>query len=57
MNIAIVDDQYSDLRAAKAFLTNYLAENFAEVVANVKIKTFSNPEDFLGISHPKSSTW
>ena len=54
MNIALVDDQHSDLRDAKTFLTNYLAENFAEVVASVKIKTFSNPEDFSRVFKPES---
>ena len=47
MNIALVDDQHSDLRDAKTFLTNYLAENFAEVVASVKI-------DFSRVFKPES---
>ena len=54
MNIVLVDDQHSDLRTEKTFLTNYLAENFAEVVASVKIKTFSNPEDFSRVFKPES---
>ena len=54
MNIALVDDLRSDLRDAKAFLTNYLAKNFAEVAPNVKIQSFSNPEDFLRVFKPES---
>lgn len=54
MNIAIVDDLSDDLLAAKAFLTNYLAKNFAEVAPSVKIQSFSNPEDFLRVFKPES---
>ena len=54
MNIAIVDDLRSDLHDAKAFLTNYLAKNFAEVAPSVKIQSFSNPEDFLRVFKPES---
>ena len=53
MNIAVVDDLADDLLAAKTFLTNYLEKNFAEVVANVQIKTFSDPEDFLSDFKPE----
>ena len=53
MNIAVVDDMADDLLAAKTFLTNYLEKNFAEVVANVQIKTFSDPEDFLSDFKPE----
>lgn len=54
MNIAIVDDLSDDLLAAKTFLTDYLAKNFAEVAPNVQIKTFSNPANFLGVFKPES---
>ena len=47
MNIALVDDQPDDLRAAETFLSKYLAKNFGEVAPTVKIKTFPYPEDFL----------
>ena len=53
MNIAVVDDLADDLLAAKTFLTNYLEKNFAEVVANIQIKTFSDPEDFLSDFKPE----
>ena len=53
MNIAVVDDLADDLLAAKTFLTNYLEKNFAEVLANVQIKTFSDPEDFLSDFKPE----
>lgn len=53
MNIAIVDDLSDDLRAAKTFLSNYLAKNFAEVAPSVQIQTFSNPEDFLSDFAPE----
>lgn len=53
MNIAVVDDMADDLLAAKTFLTNYLEKNFAEVVTNVWVKTFSDPEDFLSDFKPE----
>lgn len=53
MNIAVVDDQPDDLLAAKTFLIDYLEKNFAEVVANIQIKTFSDPEDFLSDFAPE----
>ena len=47
MNIALIDDQLSDLRDAKTFLRKYFAENAPEVAGSVRIETFNDAGKFL----------
>lgn len=47
MNIAIVDDQVSDLQATRDFLKMYIAEKFPQVLPIIRIDAFNNVEKFL----------
>ena len=52
MNIAIVDDEKSELLAARDYLLNYIKKFHAELESDVDIQTFSCAEDFLKIFQP-----
>ena len=47
MNIAIIDDQASDLNSAQNFLNNYIEKFFPQVVPTLSIETFNDVEKFL----------
>jgi len=47
MNIAIVDDQISELNAAKSYLLDFLQHNYKNL--DVNIQTFSSAKDFLDV--------
>ncbi len=48
MNIALVDDQFEDLRSAENFLKAYLREHFSEEAKSICIDTFTEAEKFFG---------
>ena len=52
MNIAIVDDQATDLEAAEAHLRQYIRVNHASFVSETKIETYSCAEDLLNFFLP-----
>lgn len=52
MNIAIVDDEISELTAAESYLRFFIQKNYPELEPEVKIQTFSNASDFLNVFKP-----
>ena len=52
MNIAIVDDEISELNTAEYYLRNFIEKNYPEIYSEIKIHTFSNANDFLNAFKP-----
>ncbi len=52
MNIAIVDDEISELSTAEYYLRNFIEKNYPELKDEIKIHTFSNANDFLNAFKP-----
>ena len=52
MKIALVDDRINDLNDAKNFLDRYIAQNFPEMSASIRIDSFCNVENFLRVFEP-----
>ena len=55
MHIAIVDDDKSELNAAKFYLSEFIQENYPELEVN--IQTFSAANDFFTPLSPDYSNW
>ena len=53
MNIAIVDDDFSELKAADSYLTDFFTKNYPDLLSDTKIFTFSSPNDFLNAFKPQ----
>ncbi|MBR4904541.1 MAG: response regulator [Selenomonadaceae bacterium] len=53
MNIAIVDDDSSELQAADSYLTDFFSKNYPDLLSDIKIFTFSTPNDFLNAFKPQ----
>ncbi len=52
MNIAIVDDEISELNAAELYLRSFIQKNYPEIYSEVTIQTFSNTNEFLNVFKP-----
>ena len=52
MNIAIVDDDKSELFAAKTYICEFISQNYPELFAELNVQTFSNPNEFFSVFKP-----
>ena len=52
MNIAIVDDEIIELRAAEYYLNNFIKKNYAELLPDINIQTFSSANEFFAVFKP-----
>ena len=52
MNIAIVDDKFSESAAAESYLREFIQKNYPELEPEIKISTFSSAKDFFNVFKP-----
>lgn len=52
MNIAIVDDEIMELKAAEFYLRNFIQKNYSELESKVNIQTFSSANELFKVFKP-----
>ena len=52
MNIAIVDDEIMELKAAEFYLRNFIQKNYPELESKVNIQTFSSANELFKVFKP-----
>ena len=52
MNIAIVDDEIMELRAAEFYIRKFIKKNYPELESEINIQTFSCANDFFNVFNP-----
>lgn len=52
MNIAIVDDEIMELKAAEFYLHNFIKKNYSKLYSEIDIQTFSSANDFFKVYEP-----
>ena len=52
MNIAIVDDEIIELRAAEYYLLDFIKKNYSELLPEINIQIFSSANEFFEVFKP-----
>lgn len=52
MNIAIVDDEIMEIKAAERYISNFIGKNYPELESDVKLQIFSSADEFFSVFKP-----